>query len=128
MDERKVYTFVVPARRGHYYVAVLAEDYDEAEERVLRSPQLRDVEEREGMRTLEGEGIVPLGEYSSVDEVVIDKAFKNRLERFGIAHKFVHRALPPISEGYGVRPDLPEKRKYFFEHILKGSPEEIEEK
>lgn len=107
LDERRVFTFAVPAERGHYYVAVLAEDEDEAGERILKSSQIRDVEERSGLSTPTGEGLVSISVLGSVDELVIDDAFKKRLRRFGLAHKFVPRKLASYSRRAGHHGFLP---------------------
>jgi len=108
LDERKVFTFAVPAERGHYYIAVLAEDISEAEGKISSSSQVRDIVKGESPYFSSLKEFTPLGEYPSTEALVAPSGFKERLERFGIAHRFIHKELPPYGERFGHRGFLPE--------------------
>ena len=95
-----VYTYYVPTARGYYYLAVSAENEDDAFDKAV------EVGGRLGM----GEG-VPKSlstDIVDIDNLVIDDAFRNRFRKFGYAHRFVSRQLPPFHERFGYRASLPE--------------------
>lgn len=89
-EEKFIYTFTQQTMKGgYYYIAVFA----------TNSPEAKAKAENLDLKYKIGD-VLPLSTFNT-NELVLTPAFRNRMEKFGFAHRFIHRWPPSYSERVG---------------------------